>query len=61
MYMHTQAACHSGWLTALSHCLLGTDYVCVFQGGKFFDFYRNSRSVKSTIVHFQVRASGLIG
>ncbi|DBB18543.1 hypothetical protein WJX82_001381 [Trebouxia sp. C0006] len=27
----------------------------VQKGGKFFDFYRNSRSVKSTIVHFQLR------
>lgn len=52
---------HSGWVTALPHCLLEADCMCVFQGGKFFDFYRNSRSVKSSIVHFQVRPSGLVG
>ena len=28
----------------------------LLQGSTFFDFYRNSRSVKSTIVHFRVRS-----
>ena len=28
------------------------------RGGRFFDFVRNSRSVQSTIVHFQVGGEG---